>query len=339
MLVANRLLPTRASKAEKDRSHERRRSGSVCMDQEQHCENDEQEEQVDDWNLALDFHLFVQHEPRKIYSPSFRRIGDDDDDDPQNTFMEVECVEALTPLDMMSLGAGTHDATGHCVWTGAFLLIESLQALAEYFDGKNVLELGCGTGIGGIALLRSRRAFPSHVVLTDADPEALELSRRNCKRNKLSSTCYTVAELTWGNAVDDMRRCHSPPSTRGFDTVVATDVLYDVGLLPALFQTVVDCLSGSQNGPGVFVLSHVPRACYSSENPPVSNLEEYIVARVKEFGLELKQILKPSDLSSKEEEKPDDALNDLSLDEMEQLGAAILVFCLSSVGGEGNPCL
>ena len=297
-------------------------------EQEDRGKEKQAEEHVDDWNLALDFRVFARHEPRKIYCRNLRRF---DDHDPQSTYMVVECVEALTPLDMTNLGSGIHDATGHCVWTGAFLLIESLNALSVYFHGKSVVELGCGTGIGGIALLCSRCASPSHVVLTDADPDALELTNRNCNHNKLISTCYTVAELTWGNPVDELRRSTSPSvSTRAFDTVVATDVLYDIGLLPALFQTAVDCLSSFElrDQRGIFVLSHVPRACYSSEHPPVKNLEEYIVEHAKEYGFELKEILRPSDLSSNEEERLTGALNDLSLEEMGQVGAAILVFLL-----------
>jgi predicted nicotinamide N-methyase len=289
---------------------------------------DEEEERIDDWNLEFDFHMFAQHETRKIYSANLRTA---DDASMSSRYIQVECVEDLTPLDMMNLGSGIHDATGHCVWTGAFLFVDGLHALQEYFAGKRVVELGSGTGVGGIALLRSECAVPSYACMTDADPNALDLCRRNCQHNELLS--YKVAQLTWGDKIPpELFEMEDDSSPGTFDTVLATDVLYDIGLLPPLFQTAVDCLGGA-SGRRTFVLSHVPRACYSTEHPVVDNLETHIVERAKEFGFVLEKLLRPSDLSRQEDDndvkKQEDALNgSVTLEEMEQVGAAILVFSL-----------
>jgi predicted nicotinamide N-methyase len=293
--------------------------------------DEEEEERIDDWKLDFDFHVFAQHEPRKIYSDNLRTADDDASLPYSSRYIQVECVEDLTPLDMMNLGSGIHDATGNCAWMGGFLFLDGLHALQEYFAGKRVVELGSGTGVGGIGLLRSDCAVPSHVVLTDADPNALDLCRRNCQHNELLS--YKVAKLTWGEALPPGLFEMENDSTPGyFDTVCATDVLYDIGFLSPLFQTAVDCL-GRASGRRTFVLSHVPRACYSSEHPAVDNLESHIVERAKEFGFVLEKLLRPSDLSRQADDndvkKPEDALNgSVTLEEMEQAGAAILVFSL-----------
>jgi ribosomal protein L11 methylase PrmA len=194
--------------------------------------------QEDDWNLPLDFHMFAQHESHSIYLNSARDF-------------KIECVEALTPLDMMNLSAGIHDATGHCVWMGAFLLIAAIEndRLKEVFRGARVIELGCGTGIGGIALLLAgESSAPSFLSFTDADPNALALCKRNCESN-LDKYQYQVEEVAWGAPF--------PPSVspNSFECVVAADVLYDIGVLSILFTTAKNCLTDV----GRFVLVHVPR--------------------------------------------------------------------------------
>jgi hypothetical protein len=296
----------------------------------------DEEERIDDWNLDFNFCAFAQHETLKIYSRHFT-VGQADTTVPP--FIEVECVRSLTPLDMISLGSGDNDATGHCVWMGAFLFIEGLTVLSEFFLGKNVVELGCGTGICSIALLRSRHAIPSYIFPTDADQNALELCMRNCKRNRIPSTSFKVAKLTWEDSIlpellDPIGDDSSMDSNHNVDIVFATDVLYDIGCLTHLIQTAVDCLTRSssekdcQIKAGTFVLSHVPRACYSSKHLPVTNLESYIVERSKDFGFVLKEIIRPNHLLRVDEAAAEFALNNLSLDEMDQVGAAILVFSL-----------
>lgn len=98
------------------------------------------EEEIDDWKLEFDFHVFAQHEARKISSPHLKVSSDtDDSNDDDERYILVECVESLTPVDMMNLGAGIHDATGHCVWMGAFLLMDALPCLQSYFHEKRVV--------------------------------------------------------------------------------------------------------------------------------------------------------------------------------------------------------
>jgi predicted nicotinamide N-methyase len=159
------------------------------------------------------------------------------------------------------------------------------------------------------------------LTLTDADPNALELCGRNCQHNTLDPSQYSVVPLTWG---EKLPVGLLKDAERKFDTVLATDVLYDIGLLHPLFRTAVDCLGNK----GTFVLSHVPRACYSSDHPPVNSLEDHIIERAREFGFYLTKLVRPSDLGE-EPCRLHDALNaDVSLKEMGQVGAAILIFDL-----------
>jgi predicted nicotinamide N-methyase len=263
----------------------------------------------DDWNLALDFHMFAQHESHSIYINSARDF-------------QIECVEALTPLDMMNLSSGTHDATGHCVWMGAFLLIAAIDRLKEVFRGARVIELGCGTGIGGIALLLSgESSAPSFLSFTDSDPNALALCGRNCQSN-LGEYQYQLEDVGWGTPLP------VNVSPNSFDVVVAADVLYDIGCLSPLLTTAKECLKEG----GHFVVSHVPRACFNTDHPPVESLEEYIVLQAKGYGFQLESILRPNDIAAstsavhQEAASMKNVLNNVSLHEMQEVGAAVLVF-------------
>lgn len=281
---------------------------------------DEELEVVDDWGLPMDFHLFAQHELQRVYYGSGSSLQS----------FPILCVEALTPIDMVLLSNGLHDATGHCVWTGACLFVASLELLfGTYFRNKRILELGCGTGICGIALLRmaslhaegestTKRTF---VTFTDSDPEALALCQRNCELNQLQQQqkeCYAVESLTWGNS--------SCSRMSSFDTVLATDVLYDIEQLEPLLQTTRACLRGCG---GTFVLAHVPRACFTAKNHSQCrddgiNLQSYIVQQAKELGFVVHRILFPNDLP--QQPTPNDAFNQMSLSNMQDIGAVILIF-------------
>ena len=79
---------------------------------------------------------------------------------------------------------------------------------------------------------------------------------------------------------------------------------------------------------GDFSLATVAPACFDADHPPVESLEEYIVTKAAGFGFQLETIVRPNDLSVQEpaSRENDDALNNISLDEMQEVGAAVLVF-------------
>lgn len=74
----------------------------------------------------------------------------------------------------MAFGTGHHQTT--------LLMMESM--LDENFDGKSVLDMGCGTGILSILAVKSGAATPVHAI--DIDYVATESTIENCKRNRVS---------------------------------------------------------------------------------------------------------------------------------------------------------
>jgi len=344
----------------------------VKQQQQQQQQQHEEDEETfdDDWGLPCDFRLFAQHEARRVWlglTKGGEEDGDADaDGDDQDNDFRILCVESLTPLDMVNLGNGLHDATGHCVWTACFLWLAALQTneitLPPSSTMIRVLELGSGTGLGGLATLKhfskimdndNHGSSACHVTLTDADPDALDLCRRNAVLNGVDSRT-TVQPLTWGDT-DDLS-----VGLRGtMDIVLAADILYDIRMLPSIRQTALACC---KTNAGIFYLSHVPRACFTSETTAGTtlqgvdgSLEDYIVQEMTEsqrmvegdddddheVTFSLVRIIRPIDLLSSGWQPPpksafvknnndDDEnfnyINDTSLQEMQDIGAALFVF-------------
>ncbi|PID48732.1 MAG: 50S ribosomal protein L11 methyltransferase [Proteobacteria bacterium] len=73
----------------------------------------------------------------------------------------------------LAFGTGTHPTTALC--------LEWLDA--EPLQGKSVLDYGCGSGILAIAAAKLGAA---NITVTDIDPQALEATQENARRNQLN---------------------------------------------------------------------------------------------------------------------------------------------------------
>jgi len=377
-----------------------------------HRNNDETENKTknndiveEDWSLSFPATYsqsttggFAQHEEHRI------QIMDHDTVNDRSMDLVFDCAPCLSPLDMMNLFHGYHDATGHKVWMGAYVFIEGMirtSSMRSYFSNKRVLELGCGTGVAGLALYFKQSLLsekgggggsdsedlqspPSFLTLTDSDSEAIQLCRRNFHKNKArlktrqnkqeqepqlsksittssSLTCrrsipLAIGHLSWGSSLheakldqivendntDDVQN-NSSSMMDPYDTVMATDVLYDIESLEPLLYTASACLTSK----GYFILSHVPRASL----PPTDNdgvttchavatadqLESYIIreASSEKYEFVYCTTIRPyekkedyDDSLSRSVDSQIKSLNstDVSYQDMKDAGAAILIF-------------
>ena len=410
--------------------------------------NDVEEPRVleEDWGLPLDFNLFAQHERHKVYFYPTDQDNDDDNEKSETrndahqlkidrridssslaprSFFWLEYVEELTPLDMMQLSSGVHDATGNCVWTGAYLFLAALSYFDfynAYIHGKSIFELGSGTGLAGLACLlrrsteatqinralsddgpeaissdvdalnrRTAATMKTRVCFTDSDPAALDLCQRNCHHNQISDDQYQISQHMWGSSsspfsfLESLCNSSKTNTTKSslswscFHTVIAADILYDIAMLGPIFQSARHALlagkdhhSDPQDNDvdeenkdnhrsktvvvGHFLLSHVPRACYTEENPPSQSssadpqtsitktnsnqnkeaqrnqLEERIVQEgTQNYGFELIRQVSPLEFQSSSTHHHDSSpnLHSSSLEEMALVGATLFIFQLS----------
>lgn len=280
-------------------------------DEEHDDENSSLVPLEEDWGLPHDFSLFAEHEFGEVFYPTI-------DDRESTRSFKIQCIVPDSPLDILNRSNSDtqYDATGHCVWAGAFLLIECIEDLKEQvpFAQKRVIEFGCGTGIGGLALMLADNVFsPSIMCFTDNDPDTLRVCEQNCLANNLAEGSYEVKELNWGYDMDEPMSCDL------FDVALATDVLYDVDLIDPLFTSVSNCIQED----GIFILSHIPRACYNDNNPPeaIKDLEKYIIDQAAKYGFRLHSIISPPN----EEELQENTLKWCSRTAFS--GGSIIIFC------------
>ena len=240
------------------------------------------------------------------------------------------------------------------------------------FDKKRVIELGAGTGVSGISLLvggslkGGDHRQPHFFTFTDFDRNILNLCQTNCDKNlstigridytKLNSkqrlefesqdNGYIVCPLSWGNHNDstthnnnnddDEEENHVFLKDSSYDTLIATDVLYDLASLKPLLQSTIHLLKPE----GYFVLSHVPRASVGYDSPIADTeiLENIITKEAEQHGLSIITttidesltpiIIRPSDIIQLlRQTKNRNNCNSLKkMKEMDEVGASIMIF-------------
>jgi predicted nicotinamide N-methyase len=123
-------------------------------------------------------------------------------------------------------------STGSAVWTGGIAISRYMEARGpDYWAGKRVVELGCGTGLASITAAK----LGATVVATDRDPEVLTLASANARDNLSGRAlaAFSTAKLAWG-------KTGLPAELRdaSVDLVVGADITYNRDAWPVLFQTV-----------------------------------------------------------------------------------------------------
>ncbi len=109
------------------------------------------------------------------------------------------------------------------LWPASRQLSAFLQTCASTFSpGTRCLELGCGSGLPGLALL----ALGCDVTFSDYVPEAVRLAHWNAARNGLAPRESLL--LDW----------NCPPAVRVYDVLVGSDLLYDATLHQPLLLTI-----------------------------------------------------------------------------------------------------
>ncbi|KAJ7774213.1 putative methyltransferase-domain-containing protein [Mycena maculata] len=171
----------------------------------------------------------------------------DDDRDPLDHFMQGSS-ESIVPDQPPSVRHGDTlqfsfsgpdttvtvnlilDASPGCggvAWPAGEVLAQYLVKQGSIsLQGKNILELGSGTGLVGLVA----GMLGGNVYLTDQAP-LLNIMRENVAMNKLSSRCV-VTELNWGELV--------PADIPRPNVILVADCVYFEPAFPLLVQTLCD---------------------------------------------------------------------------------------------------
>ncbi|KAF4694011.1 hypothetical protein FOZ60_009448 [Perkinsus olseni] len=106
------------------------------------------------------------------------------------------------------------------------VLAKLLENNPDLVRGKRVLELGSGTGLGGIS---AALCGAQEVVLTDL-PYAMPLLRKSIELNGVADRVKAEV-LDWANP---------PVGHLGFDLVIASDIIWLESLVPSLAKLIAD---------------------------------------------------------------------------------------------------
>ena len=151
-------------------------------------------------------------------------------------------------IDNMSDGGGT-------VWDSALVLLHFLAQRSELVAGREVLELGAGTGLVGLA---AERLFKARKVLLTDLPGLCPLLQANLHLNSFSAG--EVRPLLWQEA-----HCSWLSEGHSFSKVLMSDVLYHEPQYAPL-QNVLRVLARSYRGAEPLVVywaqeAHNPKLC------------------------------------------------------------------------------
>ena len=140
--------------------------------------------------------------------------------------------DAATMLPMPELGLtlGTTPVMGQIVWPAALALSRWLLARRGLCNGARCLELGAGAGAPGLI---ARSAGATQLLLTEGDDSLLPVLRANCEANP-GPGAWAAATLDWRD-FEAVGRTHSGDG-RGFDLILAADVLYTAGDIAPLVR-------------------------------------------------------------------------------------------------------
>lgn len=108
------------------------------------------------------------------------------------------------------------------VWPSAHALAEYILQNKNDFSNKNVLELGCGMGLVGIAATIAR----ANVTFSDHEKEAINFTKHNYFLN-FQEQANTVL-LDW----------RAPNIDKKFEIIIAADILYERRYITPVYNTV-----------------------------------------------------------------------------------------------------
>ena len=144
-------------------------------------------------------------------------------------------------------------STGQKVWESALLLVRFLEEHPELVNSeKRVLELGCGTGLCGLA---AAAIGGCDVLLTDLPSVVAFCTAVNVEANAELGR-VRCAPLDWLQFQESKGVCFD--AAQSFDTVLASDCVWLVELLPTFAYTVAELL-GRKRG-AVAVLAQTERS-------------------------------------------------------------------------------
>lgn len=175
-------------------------------------------------------------------------------------------INCFSPKDHLEACSSKKDHEVVCCRTGlrvyegskAFCMLLSLKKMSDLISlvcsNGAVIELGCGCGLAGLYLekyLLSQLKYPPEtVILSDGEPQSVEIVARNITENRVCSAIVKPTVLCWAQPdVDNLLA--SLPNPKGFSFCFGCELMYFRVSFEDLLCTVTQLML--PNGLGLFV--------------------------------------------------------------------------------------
>jgi len=166
----------------------------------------------------------------------FPSAEEDEEDDDEFSFKYPGLPEIVLRGESDIGGTKVFKVTGMGIWSAKYLC-KFLVSNPQLVQGRQVLELGAGTGLAGIV---AHHLGASKVILTDGDLHALQNLRFNATKN--TSPVVPCPQLIWGEEVEAFHRRYG-----SFQVILACDCIYMNKCIAPFWETVDRLLSGSSD--------------------------------------------------------------------------------------------
>lgn len=135
-------------------------------------------------------------------------------------------------------------SAGGCavVWSDLLPRIVAFHG-KELCSGKTVLELGAGCGLIGLVAAR----WASRVDITDGDPQEVSLIETNVEAHAPAECACSALHLDWGKEQAEEAKKAGTVVERGYDIILAAQVVYVPDAIKPLVETIATLLGESAN--------------------------------------------------------------------------------------------
>ncbi|KAH8928980.1 hypothetical protein BT69DRAFT_362168 [Atractiella rhizophila] len=148
-----------------------------------------------------------------------------------------------------------HTLLADAVFNSSLLMCEWIdQGFLNFCHGRSVLELGAGTALPSLHLLQTPTARPSQAVITDYPSADIMLPLHenvssNTSPSKISSEPKVITRgLDWANS-DEIEQVRTLQD-RGFDVIIAADLLWYTDAHPQLLNVIKRLLAVPSSSDG-----------------------------------------------------------------------------------------
>eukprot|EP00347_Sterkiella_histriomuscorum_P015695 403356046 len=175
---------------------------------------------------------------------------------PQLKTLKINESESLSLYEQVLFQNGQE---GFRIWEAGIVIARYIYHNKQQFEGKSILELGSGTGIGGLSALKFAQA--QKLIFSDYTQEVLDGIAKNLKllendQSLKKSQIYECHLVDWTKEEThhSIMQLKDNDEESSLDFIIATDVIYQGSPYPQLAQLLHKLLNQYKNCQALIII-------------------------------------------------------------------------------------